>query len=218
MVQANIKSHINTISACPLFHGMSDAELAELLKHEGCSILHCFPGEELPSDGMLILLSGRVLIEKPASDGRSILMREAIPPEAVNAASALSHCGSMSRLTAPDGCNALHISGTALSHAISKGGAFALNMTEFLVSRVVFLNKKITSLAGYTAASRLTLYLEENARTEKGISTVTLPCSLTEFAEYLGVGRASLYRTLDSMEADGSISRKGRTIRILKEF
>ncbi|MBR2328488.1 MAG: winged helix-turn-helix domain-containing protein, partial [Clostridia bacterium] len=65
---------------------------------------------------------------------------------------------------------------------------------------------------------RLTLYLEENAKTQKGITTVTLPCSLTEFAEYLGVGRASLYRTLDAMEADGAISRKGRVIRILKEL
>lgn len=218
MIQANITSHINTISLCPLFNGMTENELAELLRHEGCSILEFPPGGELPSDGMLILLSGRVLIEKPASDGRSLLMREAVPPEAVNAASALSRCESMSRLIAPDGCIVLHISGPALSHAISKGGAFALNMTQLLVSRVVFLNKKITSLAGYTAASRLTLYLEENAKTQKGITTVTLPCSLTEFAEYLGVGRASLYRTLDAMEADGSISRKGRTIRILKEL
>jgi len=218
MIPANIKSHINTISLCPLFQGMAENELAGLLNQEGCSILEFPPGSELPSDGMLILLSGRVLIEKPASDGRSILMREAVPPEAVNAASALSRCESMSRLIAPDGCTVLHISSPALSNAISKGGAFALNMTQLLVSRVVFLNKKITSLAGYTAASRLTLYLEENAKTQNGITTVTLPCSLTEFAEYLGVGRASLYRTLAVMEADGSISRKGRIIRILKEL
>lgn len=31
---------------------------------------------------------------------------------------------------------------------------------------------------------------------------LTLPCSLTDFAEMLGVGRASLYRTLDAMEAE----------------
>ena len=91
-------------------------------------------------------------------------------------------------------------------------------MTEFLVSRVVFLNSKITSLAGYTAASRLTLYLEENAKPEDGALAVTLPCSLTEFAEYLGVGRASLYRTLDAMEEEGTIERKGRRILILKEL
>lgn len=218
MTPAEINAHIDTISACPLFRGVKETELISLLKHKGCSLSEYSPGSELPSSGMLILLSGRILIEKPASDGRSILMREALPPEAINAASALSRCGSMSLLTAPDGCSAIHVCGDALSAAISKGGAFALNMTEFLVDRVVFLNKKITSLAGYTAASRLSLYLEENARTENGVCSVTLPCSLTEFAEYLGVGRASLYRTLDAMEAEGSISRKGRLIRILKEL
>lgn len=218
MTLAEINTYTDNISACPLFAGMEKAELASLLEHAGCSLCDYPPGGILPSDGMLILLYGNVLIEKPASDGRSILMREALPPEAVNAASALSRCDSMSRLTAPDGCKALHISGSALYDFISKSGAFAVNMTEFLVSRVVFLNKKITSLAGYTASSRLSLYLEENAKTENGICTVTLPCSLTDFAEYLGVGRASLYRTLDAMEADGSISRKGRTIRLLKEL
>lgn len=218
MTPAEINAHIDIISACPLFRGMNESELAALLDHPECILSEYPAGGELPSDGMLILLSGRVLIEKPASDGRSILMREALPPEAINAASALSRCGSMSLLTASGGCSAIHVSGEALYAAISKGGEFALNMTEFLVARVVFLNKKITSLAGYTAASRLTLYLEENAKTENGECAVTLPCSLTEFAEYLGVGRASLYRTLDAMEADGTISRKGRTIRMLKEL
>lgn len=218
MTPAEINIYTDTISTCPLFAGMEKAELATLLKHTGCSLCDYPPGTVLPSDGMIILLSGRVLIEKPASDGRSILMREALPPEAVNAASALSRSHSMSRLTAPDGCKALHVSGDALYDAISKGGTFAVNMTEFLVGRVVFLNKKITSLAGYTASSRLHLYLEENAKTKNGVCTVTLPCSLTEFAEYLGVGRASLYRTLDAMEAEGTISRNGRVISILKDI
>ena len=93
-----------------------------------------------------------------------------------------------------------------------------MNITRFLVGRVVFLNKKISSLAGYTAASRLTMYLSENAKTVNGICSVTLPCSLTDFAEYLGLGRASLYRTLDAMEAAGKIKRRGRIIQILKNF
>ena len=36
------------------------------------------------------------------------------------------------------------------------------------------------------------------------------------FAEMLGVGRASLYRTLDAMEAEGKITRRGRNIIIKK--
>ena len=49
-----------------------------------------------------------------------------------------------------------------------------------------------------------------------GVMQLRLPCSLTDFAEMLGVGRASLYRTLDAMEAEGKITRHGRNIIIKK--
>ena len=45
-----------------------------------------------------------------------------------------------------------------------------------------------------------------------------LPFSLSEFAEHLCVGRASLYRTLDAMEAEGRIRRQGRTIYLAEEL
>ncbi len=85
-------------------------------------------------------------------------------------------------------------------------------MLEFLAGRVCFLNKKITSFAGYSAAGRLEMYLEENNIDGE----VTLPMSLSAFAEFLGVGRASLYRTLDQMQEEGKITRSGRSISILK--
>lgn len=215
MNPAEISQYISHISACPLFHGVSSTELVSLLSHPGCSLLECPAGDMLPSDGMLVLLSGRVQIQKPASDGRCLLMREASPPQAINAASALCH-SSMSRLIASADCTAVHITGEALSSAIANGNVFALNMAKFLAEKIEFLNKRIASLGGYTAASRLIMYLDENAVEINGIRSVTLPCSLTDFAEYLGVGRASLYRTLDTMTADGTISRKGRTITIHK--
>ena len=51
-----------------------------------------------------------------------------------------------------------------------------------------------------------------------GRRQVQLPCSLSEFAGLLCVGRASLYRTLDAMEAEGRIRRQGRTIYLAEEL
>ena len=76
----------------------------------------------------------------------------------------------------------------------------------------------ITALSGHTAGSRLELYLEENAVVKDGQRQVQLPCSLSEFAGLLCVGRASLYRTLDAMEAEGRIRRQGRTIYLAEEL
>ena len=110
----------------------------------------------------------------------------------------------------------LFMEGGFVSEALRRGGSFAVNFAEFLVGRVLFLNKKIASLAGYSASSRLTMYIEDNASMRDGVMQLRLPCSLTDFAEMLGVGRASLYRTLDAMEAEGKITRRGRNIIIRK--
>ena len=114
------------------------------------------------------------------------------------------------------GTRVLFMDGSFVTAALKLGGGFAVNFAEFLVGRVLFLNKKIASLAGYSAGSRLTMYIEDNASMRDGVMQLTLPCSLTDFAEMLGVGRASLYRTLDAMEAEGKITRRGRNIIIRK--
>ena len=207
---------LKAIRSCPLFNGMDDGELAGLLSFEGCSIRDFSAGKMLPADCMLVVLSGSVTIEKLASDGRYLLMREAEPPEALNVSRAFSPDEDISRLTAGKGCRVLFMEGSFVTAALKRGGSFAVNFAEFLVGRVLFLNKKIASLAGYSASSRLTMYIEDNASMRDGVMQLTLPCSLTDFADMLGVGRASLYRTLDAMEAEGKITRRGRNIIIKK--
>ena len=81
---------LKAIRSCPLFNGMDDGELAKLLSFEGCSIRDFSAGKMLPADCMLVVLSGSVTIEKLASDGRYLLMREAEPPEALNVSRAFA--------------------------------------------------------------------------------------------------------------------------------
>ena len=207
---------LKAIRSCPLFNGMDDGELAKLLSFEGCSIRDFSAGKMLPADCMLVVLSGSVTIEKLASDGRYLLMRDARPSEALNVSRAFAADEDISRLTAGKGCRVLFMDGSFVTAALKRGGSFAVNFAEFLVGRVLFLNKKIASLAGYSASSRLTMYIEDNASIQDGVMQLRLPCSLTDFAEMLGVGRASLYRTLDAMEAEGKITRRGRNIIINK--
>lgn len=209
---------IKAICGCPLFKGMREDEAAGLLSFEGCSICDFPAGAVLPGDCMLVVLSGSVTIEKSASDGRYLLMREAGPSEALNVSRAFAPEENISRLTAGKSCRVLFMHGSFVAEALRRGGSFAVNFAEFLVGRVLFLNKKIASLAGYSAGSRLAMYIEDNASMQDGMMQLRLPCSLTDFAEMLGVGRASLYRTLDTMESEGRITRHGRNIIIEKKL
>ena len=223
MTGTAIQKSMDILSTCPLFNGMSPMEIGHLLSQEGCRLVHYPAGSTIPSErGMMMLLTGSVLIEKQSADGRYLRMREVWPPQAINVSALLAQPPrEVSRLSTPDGCRAVELSRTLVTQALMEGGTFSVNLVEFLLGRVVFLNKKITALSGHTAASRLELYLAENAVqqalgitdcTGSGGSQVQLPFSLSEFAEHLCVGRASLYRTLDAMEQQGRIRRKGRTI------
>lgn len=214
MTGTAIQKSMDILSTCPLFNGMSPMEIGHLLSQEGCRLVHYPAGSTIPSErGMMMLLTGSVLIEKQSADGRYLRMREVWPPQAINVSALLAQPPrEVSRLSTPDGCRAVELSRALVTQALMEGGTFSVNLVEFLLGRVVFLNKKITALSGHTAASRLELYLAENAVQKDGVSQVQLPFSLSEFAEHLCVGRASLYRTLDTMEQQGRIRRKGRTI------
>lgn len=214
MTGTAIQKSMDILSTCPLFNGMSPMEIGHLLSQEGCRLVHYPAGSTIPSErGMMMLLTGSVLIEKQSADGRYLRMREVWPPQAINVSALLAQPPrEVSRLSTPDGCRAVELSRALVTQALMEGGTFSVNLVEFLLGRVVFLNKKITALSGHTAASRLELYLAENAVQKDGVSQVQLPFSLSEFAEHLCVGRASLYRTLDAMEDQGRIRRKGRTI------
>lgn len=214
MTGTAIQKSMDILSTCPLFNGMSPMEIGHLLSQEGCRLVHYPAGSTIPSErGMMMLLTGSVLIEKQSADGRYLRMREVWPPQAINVSALLAQPPrEVSRLSTPDGCRAVELSRALVAQALMEGGTFSVNLVEFLLGRVVFLNKKITALSGHTAASRLELYLAENAVQKDGVSQVQLPFSLSEFAEHLCVGRASLYRTLDAMEQQGRIRRKGRTI------
>lgn len=214
MTGTAIQKNMDILSTCPLFNEMSPMEIGHLLSQEGCRLVHYPAGSTIPSErGMMMLLTGSVLIEKQSADGRYLRMREVWPPQAINVSALLAQPPrEVSRLSTPDGCRAVELSRALVTQALMEGGTFSVNLVEFLLGRVVFLNKKITALSGHTAASRLELYLAENAVQKDGVSQVQLPFSLSEFAEHLCVGRASLYRTLDAMEQQGRIRRKGRTI------
>lgn len=82
---------------------------------------------------------------------------------------------------------------------------------EFLSGRVKYLSRKIDVFTAGSAKSRLAFYINEAAG---GVEGAEIKVTLASLALSLDIGRASLYRALDALVADGAIERVGRTIRV----
>lgn len=85
----------------------------------------------------------------------------------------------------------------------------ARNYIRFLSGRIRFLNRRIAGFTGGSSEDRLLLYLQQH-RQEDG--QVDLPRHMTDLARALNIGRSSLYRALDALEAAGVIQREQKKI------
>ena len=116
-------------------------------------------------------------------------------------------------LTARSRCRLLLFPQPLIEEWMERWPQVGRSYVTYLSQRIWFLSGKIDALTAGTAGRKVAQYLL--AHEEEG--RVALDCSLTGLAGRLGVSRASLYRALDDLQAQGAISHRGRTIRILDQ-
>ena len=124
----------------------------------------------------------------------------------------------VTEITALSKCRIFFMNKNLISNMIKEDISISENYISYLSERIYFLNSKIDSFTGGSAESKLALYLIGRMNDdENGGQSVHLNFSLTQLAEVLDIGRASLYRALDDMTAGGIIKREGRTVYILQK-
>lgn len=106
----------------------------------------------------------------------------------------------------------LFVSQETLESLFSQIPKTAVNYIRFLTDRIRFLNGKIRSFASGTNEEKLARFLLENEDNGK-----IFVKNLSSLASSLSLGRASLYREIESMTASGLISRSKNTIEILNK-
>lgn len=202
-----------------LFSGVSVAEidLKTPFLHT-CRFLTFTPAQiiqnaRVPIDGLAVLCSGEASVLSDSSD-RAVPLRSLLPGSVFGAASLYS---SESRyetvVRAVSECQILLIPAASVKALISRHASLAENYIRFLSDRICFLNRKITAFTVDSAEAKLAVYLSELPRDAFG--AVFLPISLSDLADSLGMGRASLYRALTKFEETGILSREGKKLRII---
>ena len=200
----------------PLFRGtqpeclllaLQEAEIREF--HNGETILTPtgFP------HSLGIVLSGSVVAATRYSCGQTVLSVIA-EGELFGAASLFGGESYVTLLTARKATAAAFLSEETIRKILSLDSQAVLNYITFLSGRIRFLNERLAILTSGSAEVRLAKNL---LNLDDGSGIIPFPDGFRQLAASLGIGRASLYRALDTLTAAGALERdeKEKCIRLL---
>ncbi len=198
-----------------LFFGLSEEEVACCRRLADCPESTYRKGEVIYDastarralamvlEGTLRVLHGRVA------------MKELYPGDVFGAAALFGSSEPYpSTVVAETDCRLVFIPQETVSAWMAAVPRVGENYVRFLSDRVRFLNRRLSTLTAGQTDGKLWRYLLAH-RNREGV--VTLPTGMTGLAETLGMGRSSLYRSLDSLVAAGRIRREGKHIIVLKQ-
>ena len=205
----------DTVRAITLFSALLDTEITELIRSS--ELLRYEANSEISSDGAItIILKGSISVTKRSGD-KKLLMRMFGAGSVSGVASLFSDAtDSVSSLTALSHSEVLLIPGESVTALIHENGAFAMDYIKFLTSRIRFLNSRIKAYTASGTEAKLAFHLLLSDEFET--NEIELHVSYSKLAEMLDMGRASLYRAIDTLTAKGIIAKDGKRILILNKL
>ena len=145
-----------------------------------------------------VVIRGTAQVWQVAKD-RRLRMKTVATGQSFGAAALFGAADYVTEVTAKTACTVVFFSQEQIVAAMYRNPRIAENYIRFLSDRVRYLNRRMTAMAGGDAAQKLAIFLAGCAESEK--------INLAQLAEQLNIGRTSLYRALDALEADGQIKR-----------
>lgn len=204
------------ISSLFLFHGMNFEEMNRIYHILEKTVIQTYgDGEILLSAkedpiGLAVLLAGSAQILS-GDEKHPALLRTMSAGDSFGAASLFSgEKGYRTCVRALEDCRVLYLPTVLVQEICLHEPAAAQNYIIFLSNRIAFLNRKITAYTAGSALERLVLYLLHLPLGPDGSWKLDVPYA--KLSDQLGVGRASLYRAMDSLCADGLIQREKKKV------
>ena len=182
------------------------------------TILSLLPDPEVFQRGEVIYSANRyqkaigiVLEGKMSAMGENILKRSFCEGDVFGAAALFSTDQNYSsEIIAQSRCKVQFIDEQILKELFKKYPECSLNYIAFLSDRARFLNQKIAQLSSRDSDSKLLCYLRANSN-EFGEIEVK---NMSALCKMLGIGRTSLYRSIEELENKGLITKENNIIRV----
>ena len=217
--ESHLLHHNNELTYCPLFKGMTQSEHDDFLERNVKEILTFKKGETVVRQGdpitfVMLLVEGSVRTEMITQEGNilNIDILEAVIPLAPAFIYGTKN-SYPADVIAVEPCTFLKISKTVWLEEMARNKKLMTNFLTMNADLTLFLTNKLQMISLKSLKMKLSTYLLENTTINQ--ETFTLKQSRTRLAEYFGVQRQSLARTLKEMEEEGTIELKGKRVKVL---
>ena len=224
MLIANFASIMDTetlegIRKCPLFEGLTDNEIIDLMHAVRYRVTRLFKSDFLFVAGedclhANILLDGEVVAYLEGASDRYIRM-------------STFHAGNMFApaflfaqvrrypvtVQATTNTKVLRILSADFERLLELDSRLAKNFTVILSNLIAGLTKKVGMLL-LSVRDKIIFFLKEEQRRQQS-NTIRLSMSRQELADHFGIQKYSLQRALNELQESGAIRIDGKTIEIL---
>jgi len=209
------------LSRSPLFKGLSPSDTEKAVASVPYRVRRFNAGSMIAQSGeqvesFCIILQGKVKAEMVDFAGKVIKIEDLSAPDALASAFIF---GKNNRypvnVVAVTELELLQIRKTDFLKFLKSDDTLLVNFLDMISSRSQFLSEKIKFLNFKTIRSKLAHYILQNTGAD-GIS-VNLKMTQNDLADYFGVARPSVARTLGELEAEGYIVSRGKNVTILNK-
>ena len=210
------KNETEKIFHSPVFAGIDTALALKIFEKHNCRAVDFEEGDIIlsqdePSRMAGIFLSGGAIVTT-ADDSKNALLRFFKAGDFFGIGNLFTNEDYVSFIRAKKKSRVFFFTEDAIRELLENDYTFLNNYLVFLTGRISYLNRKIRYLTAGSAERKLALYLSSFES-----ETVELDASISSLSELLDIGRASLYRAADKLEADGFIKRDGKNLTLVSK-
>ena len=208
------------IRKCPLFEGLTDNEIIDLMHVIRYRVVRLYKGDFLFVAGedclhANILIDGEVVAYLEGASDRYIRM-------------STFHAGNMFApaflfarnrrypvtVQTTTNTRVLRILSADFERLLELDSRLSKNFTVILSNLIAGLTKKVGMLL-LSVRDKIIFFLKEEQRRQQS-NTIQLSMSRQELADYFGIQKYSLQRALNGLQESGAIRIDGKTLEILK--
>ena len=189
---------------CFLFQGLTSDEVQKVLSRCGQPVMVSKSNDIYKVGQVGVLLSGNAVVCRAGDAGCEVTIRSISSGDVFGVAGVFgSWKEGKSKILAKTDCKVTYFSESTLKNIFADFPAVAYNYITFLSDRIRFLNARIDAFSAGSAVQKLYEYLLSQAVDGE----VKLNFGLAELSRRLKMGRSSLYRSIETLEQSGLVTR-----------